>query len=143
MKRFKKIFLFIIISIIVFVLCHNMINASGENDINSELVSSYRKMKYLDRGLVVIGPDSSGKNFLSWRLLGTESLENQAFDIYKNGNLIYTTAEHDATQWNDCEGSITDTYQVVKKGENPKYEKLLELINKCIIMMIIYVDISI
>ena len=44
------------------------------------------QMEQLDRGLVAI-PGSSGKCFVSWRLLGTDD-ENTTFEVLKNGNPI-------------------------------------------------------
>ena len=60
--------------------------------------------------------------YLSWRLLGDESLENQAFDIYKNGTKIHTTGVHDATNWIDTSGTASDKYKVVKAGEDASKE---------------------
>ena len=48
-----------------------------------------RVMEELNRGLIAVKTtaDTRGQTvngvYLSWRLLGTESLENQAFDIYR------------------------------------------------------------
>ena len=44
------------------------------------------QMEQLDRGLIAI-PGSSGKCFVSWRLLGTDD-ENTTFEVLKNGNPI-------------------------------------------------------
>lgn len=44
------------------------------------------QMEQLDRGLVAI-PGSSGKCFVSWRLLGTDD-KNTTFEVLKNGNPI-------------------------------------------------------
>ncbi|MCM1438911.1 MAG: hypothetical protein NC131_06835 [Roseburia sp.] len=82
-----------------------------------------KRMEKLDRGLNVIGAEGWGNNYMTWRLLGTESLENQAFDIYRNGVKVHTTGEHDPTQWCDYEGKVTDTYQVVPAGESVADEK--------------------
>ena len=54
---------------------------------------------------------------MSWRLLGTESLTNQAFDIYRDSEKIYTTGEHDATCYTDSKGTADNKYIVVPKGE--------------------------
>lgn len=51
------------------------------------------------------------------RLLGTESLTNQAFDIYRDSEKIYTTGEHDATCYTDSKGTADNKYTVVPKGE--------------------------
>ncbi|MCI5604547.1 MAG: hypothetical protein MR413_02710 [Clostridia bacterium] len=78
--------------------------------------ASARQMEYLDRGLVAA--DTGNGVYLSWRLLGSESLSNQAFDIYRNGSKIYTTGAADATCYTDTEGKETNQYIVVPKGES-------------------------
>lgn len=83
-----------------------------------------RQMEYLNRGLIAVKTTADGngqaKNgiYLSWRLLGNESLENQAFDIYRNNVKIKTTGVHDATCYLDTNGKVTDTYKVVKADES-------------------------
>ena len=73
-----------------------------------------RQMEKLNRGLIAVKTtaDTRGQAvngvYLSWRLLGDESLENQAFDIYKNGTKIHTTGVHDATNWIDTSGTASD-----------------------------------
>ena len=74
-----------------------------------------RVMEKLDRGTVAV--KTNGGVYLSWRLLGTESLTNQAFDIYRDGEKIYTTGEHDATCYTDSKGTADNKYTVVPKGE--------------------------
>ena len=74
-----------------------------------------RVMEKLDRGTVAVKTNSGV--YLSWRLLGTESLTNQAFDIYRDGEKIYTTGEHDATCYTDSKGTADNKYIVVPKGE--------------------------
>jgi len=88
-----------------------------------------RQMEELGRGLIAVyrtadnrsvQPNEAGV-YLSWRLLGTESLENQAFDIYR-GTLggtytkIATTGAHDATNYIDRNGTPANTYKVVRAG---------------------------
>ena len=74
--------------------------------------------RQLNRGLIAVKTtaDTRGQAvngvYLSWRLLGDESLENQAFDIYKNGTKIHTTGVHDATNWIDTSGTASDKYKV-------------------------------
>lgn len=80
-----------------------------------------RQMEYLDRGTTAAV--TSGGVYLSWRLLGTESLDNQAFDIYRDGKLIYTTGEHDATCYTDKSGTKNNRYTVVKSGYGIDGEK--------------------
>lgn len=81
-----------------------------------------RQMEKLNRGLIAVKTSEAPSNgvnagvALSWRLLGDESLTNQAFDIYRNGVKIYTTGAHDATYYLDRAGTESSTYKVVKKG---------------------------
>ena len=83
-----------------------------------------RQMEELNRGLIATYRTADGRSvtadddgvYLSWRLLGDESLENQAFDIYKNGKLLATTGAHDATNYIDPSGTKSDRYKVVKAG---------------------------
>lgn len=84
-------------------------------------VSSPRQMERLDRGTVAV--KTSGGVYLSWRLLGTEDLSNQAFDIYRDGEKIDTTGTHDATCYTDPNGSETSQYIVVPQGESIIGEK--------------------
>ncbi len=95
-----------------------------------------RQMEQLNRGLVAAYRSVDGVNvksgeggvYLSWRLLGDESLENQAFDIYRSTSkdgaytLIHTTGAHDATNYIDTSGSKSNYYKVVKKGGDPSGE---------------------
>lgn len=74
-----------------------------------------RVMEKLDRGTVAV--KTNGGVYLSWRLLGTESLTNQAFDIYRDSEKIYTTGEHDATCYTDSKGTADNKYTVAPKGE--------------------------
>lgn len=50
-----------------------------------------RVMEKLDRGTVAV--KTNGGVYLSWRLLGTESLTNQAFDIYRDGEKYIQQAD--------------------------------------------------
>lgn len=85
-----------------------------------------RQMEKLNRGLIAVKTTASTENntksgvYLSWRLLGDESLETQEFDIYRNGTKIYTTSGAKGTNYTDTSGTANDTYNVVKKGETPK-----------------------
>ena len=83
-----------------------------------------RVMEKLDRGTVAV--KTNGGVYLSWRLLGTESLTNQAFDIYRDGEKIYTTGEHDATCYTDSKGTADNSYIVVRKGEATDGEKAVK-----------------
>lgn len=67
------------------------------------------QMEKLDRGLIAF-PTTSGKCFVSWRLLGTDN-QYTTFELLKNGRLIkrdiYQTTSLTAP------GSKTDTFQIV------------------------------
>ncbi len=87
-----------------------------------------RQMEALDRGLIASYSSDTNASavrgvYLSWRLLGDESLENQAFDIYRgdssgnNFQLIHTTEADGATNYIDTSGTQSNTYKVVKSGE--------------------------
>lgn len=84
-----------------------------------------RQMEELNRGLVAVKTtaDTRGQTvdgvYLSWRLLGDESLTNQAFDIYRDDVKIYTTGPHDATCYIDTAGTATSQYKVSKAGVLP------------------------
>lgn len=86
-----------------------------------------RRMENLSRGLYAVKVDSGV--YLSWRLLGTEDLESQTYDIYRNGELIKTTDVDDPTCYIDGGGSVNDKYKVVRKGESADEEKEIPVIN--------------
>ena len=86
-----------------------------------------RQLELLGRGLIASYSSTNNQSavkgvYLSWRLLGDESLENQAFDIYRsdseNGEYtkIYTTGAHEATNYTDTAGTGSNYYKVVKTG---------------------------
>lgn len=86
-----------------------------------------RQLERLGRGVIASYTAVANKSaqrgvYLSWRLLGDESLDNQAFDIYRsdseNGEYekIYTTGAHDATNYIDTDGTGSNYYKVVKTG---------------------------
>ncbi len=82
-----------------------------------------RVMEYIDRGLVAIpksyGDETTGM-YLSWRLLGYESLAGTTFDIYKNGEIL--VSGYNGTNYTDTSnvnGSDTSAvYQVVQTGKS-------------------------
>ncbi len=82
-----------------------------------------RVMEEIDRGLIAIPKnynDETKGMYLSWRLLGTESLANTTFDIYKNGQIIASgfngTNYTDTTNTNGSDSSAV--YQVVVSGRS-------------------------
>lgn len=92
---------------------------AGAADVQYQAVE--RRMEKLDRGTVAVY--TGGGVFLSWRLLGTESLENQAFDVYRDGEKIYTSAADGATCWTDASGKADSKYKVVPEGADAAEEK--------------------
>ena len=85
-----------------------------DGGINNGTELSARQMEKLDRGLVAV--KTLDGVALSWRLFGTESLSDQAFDIYRNGQKIHTTDGSAATFYIDADGSETDKYVVVPQN---------------------------
>ena len=66
------------------------------------------QMEKLDRGLVVI-PSTALKNFLSWRLLGTEDKSVTTFDVLRNGEVVASNLTK--TNYEDKLTSIGGTYE--------------------------------
>ncbi|MBR5535294.1 MAG: Ig-like domain-containing protein [Clostridia bacterium] len=120
----KKLISFIIALAMVLSLIPVM--AADENMPRYQTVP--RQLEKLNRGLIAIKTSEAPSNgvkagvALSWRLLGDESLTNQAFDIYRNSVKIHTTSSHAATYYLDTQGTQNDIYKVVKKGENAENE---------------------
>ncbi|MGN0162554.1 MAG: hypothetical protein ACI4EA_03090 [Candidatus Ornithomonoglobus sp.] len=85
-------------------------------ELNRGLIATYRTVD--DRSVLT----DEGGVYLSWRLLGDESLENQAFDIYRGSSetgtfsKIATTGVHDATNYIDTSDTKSYYYKVVKAG---------------------------
>jgi rhamnogalacturonan endolyase len=124
----KRIASIILALTMIFGACHVSL-AAGKSPKYS---STARQTERLDRGLIAVRTYSAPNNgitagvYLSWRLLGDESLENQAFDIYRNGVKIYTTSSHGATNYTDQSGTENDEYTVVKKGCSISGEKAVK-----------------
>ena len=79
--------------------------------ISAQLLSTPEsQMEVLDRGLVVI-PTASG-NYLSWRLLGTDS-ETMKFDIFYNNTKLKSVAPHEATSYLHSNNKGAGEYKVV------------------------------
>lgn len=111
----KKKFIFFIS---MAICCIQLTVVFGQSLTQAE---SPRKMEYLNRGLVA-AKVSQGV-YLSWRLLGTEEIDNQSFDVYKNDQLIHTTGITAPTCYTDQYGKVTDKYKVVKSGAPISEEK--------------------
>ncbi len=110
----KKIILIIVNICILFNLSAFAANPEGS-----------RKMEYLTRGTVAVSVNDGV--YISWRLLGTENIANQSFDIYRNNLLIHTTDKTAPTCYIDSEGKVTDTYKVVRTGADIDDEPLSEV----------------
>lgn len=90
----------------------------GASAFSQEPNTPVSQMEQLDRGLVAI-PGSSGKCFVSWRLLGTDD-ENTTFEVLKKGNPIksniYQTTSFMAAAGKD------DVFQVVTYQNGQKVD---------------------
>ena len=76
-------------------------------------VTPSSQMEKLDRGVVVI-PNSIIKNFISWRLLGTDDKSATTFDVVRNGTVI--ASDLTKTNYEDTgTGVNTAEYQIVTK----------------------------
>ena len=75
------------------------------------------QMEKLGRGTVAIHKQSG--NFISWRLLGTEG-DNVTFDLVRDGQTIASDLK--ATNFTDAAGTVSSTYQVVKKVDGKAVE---------------------
>ncbi len=96
------------------------ISVSAADDVKYK--ETPRIMEELNRGLIAVYTTADTREqtkngvVLSWRLLGKESLSNQAFDIYRDGKKIHTTGVHDPTYYFDSAGTASNKYKVVKTG---------------------------
>lgn len=96
MKLYKKaLSLILCISLITIPMLHTQAETAAS------------QVEYLGRGGYAIAVD--GGIYLSWRLLGTEKID-QSFDIYRNDELI--KSDLDATNYTDADGNIGDVYKV-------------------------------
>ena len=75
-------------------------------------VTPTSQMEKLDRGVVAI-PTSTTSNFVSWRLLGTDSKAETTFDLLRDGEVIAEGLTK--TNYLDSKGVSTARYQVVTK----------------------------
>lgn len=68
-----------------------------------------KQMERLDRGLISV---SSGNGMLvSWRALATDP-EGTEFRLYRDGSLVYTSQNNEATTYFDASGSTASKYMV-------------------------------
>lgn len=97
-------------------------------------VTPTSQMENLDRGVVVV-PQTSTKNFISWRLLGTDSKEATTFDLLRNGVTIAQNLKK--TNYTDTQGSPTDLYTIVTKvnGEEKETSEAVSPWNKAFLTL--------
>ena len=86
--------------------------------IMAQTLTPQSQMEPLTRGLVAIHK-SSGGNFISWRLLGTDA-EGTTFDLYRDGKVISKNLS--ATSYADGSGQTSSVYQVVTHREGMEDE---------------------
>ncbi len=91
------------------------------NGISANAAETAKQMEYLSRGLTAVKVD--GGVYLSWRILGTESLSQQ-YDIYRDGVKLATV---DACNYTDTSGFLYNNYNVVRAGETPKLSEQAEV----------------
>ncbi|MBR0470309.1 MAG: Ig-like domain-containing protein [Clostridia bacterium] len=102
------------------------VSANAADEKAPSYQTTARIMEDIDRGLIAIYHEGVGV-YLSWRLLGKESLSNQAFDIYRSSDgtnfvKIVSTGAHDATNYLDQTGQATYQYKVVPKGKKSELD---------------------
>ena len=78
----------------------------------SAQVTPSSQMEKLDRGLVATR-SGIAKNFISWRLLGTDDKATTTFDLLRDGEIIASDLRK--TNYEDSKGTTASTYQVVTK----------------------------
>lgn len=84
---------------------------------NQKYDSTARPMEYLDRGLV--GLETKGGVFLSWRMLGTDSIDI-GFNLYRNGKKVNPHPLTKSTNYLDVDGNVNDKYAVeILAAEGP------------------------
>lgn len=83
------------------------------------VVESGRQVEALDRGLVAVTTDDG--ILVSWRSLGTES-NSTVYELYRDGELIYTSGEGMATCYLDASGTDASVYKVITEGTDESDE---------------------
>ena len=108
----RRITFIFVLALMITLTCFS-ISALGE--------SESRILEKIDRGTVAV--KTADGVYISWRLLGSESLSDQAFDIYRDGTKIHTTGAHDPTCYIDADGTENSLYAVVPKHTSVSAEK--------------------
>ena len=75
-----------------------------------EEVKSGRQVEALSRGVVAVKTNDG--NLVSWRSLGTESIDT-VYELYRDGELIYTSGKGMATCYLDSAGGESSKYTVM------------------------------
>jgi rhamnogalacturonan endolyase len=110
MKR--RIFILFVIAMLVFtvtVITTLTLNAATK-----------RQMENLDRGLVAV--ETSDGIFVSWRMLGTESMSD-GFNIYRDSTKLNSSPITGATNYVDHSGSSNSNYSVSAVVDGVEQEK--------------------
>ena len=78
----------------------------------SAQVTPSSQMEKLDRGVVATRSGLT-KNFISWRLFGTDDKAVTTFDLLRDGEVVASDLK--VTNFEDSKGTVSSTYQVVTK----------------------------
>ncbi len=81
------------------------------------------RVEDMGRGLVAVKTDNG--NFISWRWLGTESLETK-YNLYRNGTLL-NSKPMSLTNYTDIDGKAGDKYSVSAVVNDKEGEKCAEV----------------
>ena len=85
--------------------------------IEEEIPATGRQVEALDRGIVAVR--TKGGYLVSWRSLGTES-NDTVYELYRDGELIYTSGAGMATCYLDTDGGKDSKYSVRRGDEISK-----------------------
>lgn len=87
--------------------------------ITAQTKTPLSQMEKLTRGVVSMHKPTGG-NYVSWRLLGTESTD-VIFDVMRDGKVI--SSSQPLTNFEDVSGTTSSTYQIVAKINGETIEK--------------------
>lgn len=76
----------------------------------AQQITPVSQMEHLNRGLVALPAAGENGNFLSWRLLGTDS-KDVCFDVERDGKLIAKKVR--LTNFTDAEGTPSSKYRIL------------------------------
>ena len=93
----------------------------SEKSIAMQAKTSYAwRTEKLGRGVVALPAQGGKGNFVSWRLLGSDT-KKTTFDLMRNGTVIASNLQ-DVTCYTDAAGTSTSRYQVVTKTDGKTTE---------------------